>query len=78
MLAFDVLLEADRFIIECRTIEAAHEAGVLQDQFLLLLFTSQIGECVDDDTENEIQHDDYHNEEEQQIVDDTSNEQTFL
>lgn len=52
VLGLDVLLEANGFVVERRSIEAAHEAGVLQDQLLLLLFATQIGERVDDDAEN--------------------------
>lgn len=50
--AFDVLLKANGFVVECRTIQAANEAGVLEDELLLLLLTSQIGKSIDDDTEN--------------------------
>lgn len=78
MFAFDMLFETDRFIIECRTIKAAYEACVFQYQFFLLLFTSQIGKCVNDDTENEIQYDDDYDEKEQQIVYDASDKETFL
>lgn len=78
MFRFDVFLEANRFIIECRTIETANETGILKYQFLLLLFASQIGECVDNYTENQIQNNNDNNEEEEQIVDDTCSEKTLL
>lgn len=46
-----------------------NEAGIFEYQFFLLLFAPQVGECVNDDTENEIQHNDDDDEEEQQVVD---------
>lgn len=54
------------------------EAGIFQYFFLLLLFTPEIGERVDDDTEDEIQNYNDDDEEEQKVVDDTSKEQRFL
>lgn len=65
MFAFNVLFEANRFIIECWTIKAAYKACIFQYQFLLLFFASQIGKRINDNTENQIQYDNYHNEEEQ-------------
>lgn len=64
MFAFDVLLEADRLIVERRPIQAAYEAGVLQNQLFLLLLGPQIGERVDNDAENQIKYNNDYNEEE--------------
>lgn len=78
MLRLDVFFEADRFIVERRSIQATDKAGVLQYQLFLLFFATQIGKGVDDDTKNQIQYDNDDDEEEQQIVDDTCDEQGFL
>lgn len=66
-----------RFINVVETV-TAYETGVLQDQFLLLLLWPKISECVDDNTENEIQNNNYHDEEEQQVVYNSGNKQRFL
>ena len=71
MFGFNVLLKANRFIIESRTIEATYETGILKYQLLLLLFTSQIGKGINNDTKNQIEHNNNDNEEEQQIVNNT-------
>jgi len=57
---------------------ATNEAGVLENFFFLLLLAPQIGECVDDNTKDQIEDNDDDNEKEQKIVDDTSEEQRFL
>ena len=44
----------------------------------MLLFTPEICESVDDDTEDEIQHNDDDDEVEKEIVDNSEVEQRFL
>jgi len=44
----------------------------------LLLFTPQIGKCIDDDTKDQVQNNNDHDEEEEQVVHNTSYEQCFL
>lgn len=78
MLVFDVLLEAHRFVIERGSVKTTHKACIFENQFLLLLFASQIGERINNYTKNQIQHDNDDNEEEQQIIDYTWHEESFL
>lgn len=56
----------------------ADEARRLQDFFLLLFLTPQVGEGVDDDTKDEVEDDDDDHEEEQQVVDHSGCEQRLL
>ena len=51
------------------SLQAAYEAGVLDDLLLVVLLCSEISECVDDDTKNQVKdyNDDY--EEEEHVVD---------
>ena len=70
VLVADVVLEADGLVVELRPVQAADEARVLQNLFFLLLLAPQVGERVDDDAENQVQHDNDDHEEEQQVVDD--------
>lgn len=50
--AFNVLLEADRLVVESRTIKTADEASVFQDELFLLFLRSEVGKCVNNHTEN--------------------------
>lgn len=56
----------------------ADEARGLQDFFLLLFLTPQVGEGVDDDAKNKVEDDDDDHEEEQQVVDHSGCKQRFL
>lgn len=78
VLGFNVLFEADGFVVERRTIEAANEAGIFQYELFLLLFATQVGERVDDHTENQVQDDNDDDEEEQQVVYHTGDKQSLL
>jgi hypothetical protein len=46
----------------------ADETSILENLFLLLFLTPQIGKSVDNDTKNQIQYNDDNDEEEQQVV----------
>lgn len=78
MLALDVFFKADRLVVERRSIETADEARVAKNQLLLLFLTPQIGERVDDHTEDQVQHNNDDHEEEQKVVDDSGYKQRFL
>ena len=54
--------------ISARRLHTTDEAGVLQDLLFLLLLTPEIGEGVDDDTEDEVEQNNDHQEEEGQVV----------
>jgi len=56
----------------------ADKARVPQDFFLVLLLTAKVGEGVDDNAEDKVQHDDNDDKEEYQVIDDTCKEQPFL
>lgn len=56
----------------------ANEASVFEDFLLLLLFTSQIGKCVDDDTKNQVEHDNDDHEEEEHVIHYSSSKHGFL
>jgi len=58
--------------------QTADEAGIAQDFILVLLLAAQVCKRVDNDTKDEVQHDDYDNEEEDQVVDDSCKEQPLL
>lgn len=73
MLMLDVLFERYRLVIEGRTVQATYEARVLENEFLLLFLGTQIGERVDDNTENQVQNNNDDNKEEEQIVDNSCN-----
>ena len=53
-------------------------ARVPQHLLLLLFLAPQIGERVDDDTENQAQNDNDYHDEEEQVVDDSRSERGFL
>jgi hypothetical protein len=54
------------------------EASILEYQFLLLLFASQVRKGVNDDTKNKVQDNDDDNEEEQQVINYSSHKEGFL
>ena len=56
----------------------ANEASVLQNLFLLLLFTPQVSKCVDDDTEDQVENDDDDNEEEEHVINHSGTECRLL
>ena len=56
----------------------ANKAGVLENLFLSLIFTSEISEGVDDDTKDQIEDDNDDDEEERKVVYYTSEEETVL
>lgn len=56
----------------------AYEAGGLQDLFLLLFLTPQVGKGVDDDSEDKVEDDDDDHEEEEQVVDHPGRKQRLL
>lgn len=62
----------------CTTNLTADETCGLEDLFFSLLLTSQVSKRVNDDTKDEIQHNDDHQEEEQKIIHDTCSEQMLL
>jgi hypothetical protein len=78
VLVEDVILEADGLIVELGAIEAAGETRVLQNLLLLLLLAPQIGERVDNDTENEIKDDNDDHEEEEHVVNHSSSKHRLL
>lgn len=59
-------------------LQSTYEAAVLQHVFLVILFCSQITECIDDHTKNKVQHNDDEHDVERQIIDDSVIEQIFL
>lgn len=61
-----------------KKIHTANKARVLEYELLLLLFTAEVGERVDNDAEYQVEYNDDHHEEEQQIVNHSSHEQRFL
>ncbi len=78
VLVEDVILEADGLIVELGAIEAAGETRVLQNLLLLLLLAPQIGERIDNDTENEIKDDNDDHEEEEHVVNHSSSKHWLL
>lgn len=78
VLVEDVILEADGLIVELGAIEAAGETRVLQNLLLLLLLAPQIGERVDNDTENEIKDDNDDHEEEEHVINHSSSKHWLL
>lgn len=54
------------------------EARGLENFFLLLLLTAQVGKGVDDHPKDEVQHDDDDNEEEQKVIDHAGREERLL
>jgi len=54
----------------CLALKAADEAGVLDDLLLGLLLGPQVRKGVDDHTEDEVEHNDDHDEVEEHVVDD--------
>ena len=74
--------QANECIEQLKTLDTllltTHKAGIFENFFFLLLFTSEIGKCVDDDTKDEIENDNDDDEEEQQIIDNTCNKQRLL
>lgn len=56
----------------------ANKASVLQNQLLLLLFRSEIGKCVYDDTKDEIKDYNDQDEEEQEIIHNSGDKQRLL
>jgi len=62
----------------CVSEQTADEARVSENFFLVLLFTAEVSERVDNDAENEVQDDDDDDEEEDQVIDDSRKEQSLL
>ncbi len=56
----------------------ADETRGLEDLLFPLLLTSQISKRINDDTKDQIQHDDDHQEEKQKVIHDPCGEQMLL
>lgn len=79
----DLIVFQGRKTGKCINLDRGHnlttdEARRLQHFLLFLFFAPQVGEGVDDDTEDEVQYDDDDHEEEQQVVDDSGCKQWLL
>lgn len=64
MLAFYVLFKAHGFVIECGPIQATYETSALQSHLFILFFASQVGERIDNHTENQVKYNNDDDEEE--------------
>ena len=78
MFVIDVVLKSHRSIVKVSTLQTTYEAAVLQDLLLRLFFTSQVSKRVNDHTKDQVQHDDNHDKEKQQIVYNSSSKITVL
>ena len=56
----------------------ANEAVVSENLFLLLLLTPQVSKRVNDHTKDQVQYDNDHNEEEEQVIDHPQHKQRLL
>lgn len=74
----DVVLKTNSLVIELRTVQSASETRVFQNLLFLLFLAPQVGERVDDDTKDQIQHDNDHHEEEDHVVDHSRSEHRLL
>lgn len=50
------------------SLPTTYKTSIFEYLFLLSLFTSQISECINDDTKDEVKNNNNNNEEEEQVV----------
>jgi len=74
VLVLYVFVERYRLVVETFSFQTAYEAGVLEDVVLALLLGPQIGERVDDHSEDQVEDDDDEDEEEEEVVDESQEE----
>ena len=67
-------LKGYRSVVEGPAFQATNEAGVSNNVVFLLLFISQIGKGINNNTKNEIENDNNNSKVEEHIVDDANHE----
>jgi hypothetical protein len=73
-----IMVRLTQYLLDFNIVLTADEASILEYQFLLLLFASQVRKGVNDDTKNKVQDNNDDNEEEQQVINNSSHKEGFL